>query len=180
MKVFVARHGESDWNARSAVCGMGNGMLTEKGKAEAQALADKLKAGQKKNQIKYIFVSPLQRARDTASYTERALGLHAVVDDRLHEVYFGLLEDASYSDSEFNRIKNEPFVSFPEGESLTRTAQRVYNFLDELKAKKLDGNVLLVCHGMMMKVVRTYFKDISMDEFRHFSVSNCALEEYEL
>ena len=40
MKVYVARHGQTQWNAENKVCGRTDQPLTEAGLAQAQLLAD--------------------------------------------------------------------------------------------------------------------------------------------
>ena len=39
MKLYVARHGQTDWNAENRVCGSTNRPLTEKGKEQADQTA---------------------------------------------------------------------------------------------------------------------------------------------
>ena len=49
MKLFVARHGETDGNVNELACGIWESELTEKGRRQAQALAERLKDEQAKN-----------------------------------------------------------------------------------------------------------------------------------
>ena len=89
MKIFVVRHGETEWNAVNKVCGRTDVPLSEKGHEQAKTLAIQLKENQSKNDIRHIFVSPLMRARQTASYIEDVLGIRAIVEDDLIEMNFG-------------------------------------------------------------------------------------------
>ncbi len=73
MKVLLIRHGDPDY-ARDA--------LTERGHAEAEALAEHLRA----TRIDDIYVSPMGRAQATASYTAHAQRRQAVTLDWLHEL----------------------------------------------------------------------------------------------
>lgn len=181
MKLFVARHGESDRNARHLICGSGNAILTEKGWGQARELARMIQEGKDAYGITHIFVSPLRRARETASCVEEALQVKAVVDSRLHEVYFGEMEECHYPYPEFDYIKGQPFMHFPGGgESMASAAARVYPLIEEVKAMKIDGNVLFVCHGMIMRVIRTYFKDMSNEEFLAQQIGNCTLDCFDL
>ncbi|MGN1482062.1 histidine phosphatase family protein [Porcipelethomonas sp.] len=72
MKILIIRHGEPDYSIDS---------LTEKGWREAELLSDKLK----NMQIKAFYVSPLGRARDTASFTLEKTGQTAEICDWLRE-----------------------------------------------------------------------------------------------
>lgn len=43
-----------------------------------------------------------------------------------------------------------------------------------------DKTVLLVCHGGVCRIIRTYFEDMTNDAFFHYSPDNAAVAEYEL
>ena len=74
MRILIIRHGDPDYE---------NDTLTEKGKREAELLAQKLA----KEKIDYIYCSPLGRAKDTCAYTAKALGKEkeVVIKDWLRE-----------------------------------------------------------------------------------------------
>ncbi len=182
MKLFITRHGETDYNAKALLSGTSEAMLTDKGKEQARALADKMLAEKEKMNIKTIFVSPLQRARDTSSYIEKALGIEAIVDSRISEIDFGDLEGASWPSDEFLYVRDNPFVRFPNGESLLGAAHRAYSFIEEVKQKykNQDGNILFVCHGLITVLMTTFFNDLSQEEFAKLRIKNCALLEFDL
>ena len=179
MKLFVTRHGETDWNSRHMVCGISEADLSEAGKAQAKELAEALRKNQEANRICNIFVSPLRRARETALPIEEALGIRANVIEDLHEVDFGIYEGADWYDPGFQVVKYEPFMRFPGGETIVRAAQRVYDVLDGIKSS-YTGNSLIVCHGTIMRLIDTYFNSYSLDEYRAIHPGNCELREYEL
>ena len=180
MKLFVARHGETDGNVNELACGIWESELTEKGKQQAQALASRLKDEQDQNNITAIFVSPLKRARDTAAAIEKALHLTAIPDERLKEINFGCFEGKKWNTPEFLHIYKNPFLQFPGGESLTHVAYRAYDIIEEIKTKPQNGNVLFVCHGVFMTMVQTYFQSLSMEEFFHLEIKNCQLLTFDL
>ncbi len=72
MKILIVRHGEPDYE---------NDTLTEKGWREAGFLSERLSS----LKISACYVSPLGRARDTASFTLKELGLAAKELDWLRE-----------------------------------------------------------------------------------------------
>ena len=131
MKLFITRHGETDWNVQEKVCGISEAQLTENGRQQAQLLAQQLERDKDKNNIGAIYVSPLKRARETASYIEQALHIQAVVEKRIQEVNFGSFEGKNWKSDEFLKIRNSPFMKFPGGESLTSAAARSYSFIEE-------------------------------------------------
>ena len=65
------------------------------------------------------------------------------------------------------------------GESVFDIVNRVYGLIDELYGKYPDKNILLVCHGGVCRVIETYFRDMTRDEFAHFFMGNCELREGE-
>ena len=62
MKLYVVRHGQTDYNIDNKVCGISNVELTDLGKQQAIKAREQLED----QKIDYIFASPLQRAYDTA------------------------------------------------------------------------------------------------------------------
>ena len=158
MYLFTVRHGESEWNVRRKICGMVDVSLTEKGWEQAREAARILKEHQPENQIRHILVSPMLRARQTASCIEEALSLTAVLEPRIHEIDFGDLEGVGYDD----------------------LAARLYQVIDTLPERFHGENVLWVCHGMMSKLTATYFRSYSFQEFQSIRIHNCQIVRYDM
>lgn len=176
MKLYAARHGETVWNERELVSGLTDVELTEKGLKQAEILAEKMRD----KKIDVIIASPLQRARITAEKTARIFGLEVITDERLIEQNYGIYEGVSRFDEGFLRNKSYFAYNFPGGESMMKTAQRVYNFLDEIKEKYSGKNVLVVCHNGVIRVLNTYFNDLTNQEYFNYTLDNCGYEEYDL
>ena len=176
MKIYLARHGETQWNVDKRISGVTDIPLTERGVEQAKALAEEAK----KHPIDMIFASPLKRAQETARYTAEALGLPIITEMRLREVDFGEFEGTDQRAEEYWRIKLEPAIRFPGGESQFDVVARIYPFLDELKEKYPDKNILLVCHGSLGRFIETYFHDgWTEDKLMHWFFPNCCFVEYE-
>ena len=181
MKLFVVRHGETDWNSKMLACGVSEALLTEKGKNQAKELAERLAAEQDKNKISLIYVSPLKRAIATAAYIEKTLGIKAKIDERLKEINFGDFEMKKWRTSEFLHIHKNPFLKFPGGESFAQVAHRAYSMIEEVKREHTsNGNVLFVCHGILTAAIYTYFKPFSSEELLRLEIKNCQLLEFDL
>ena len=127
-----------------------------------------------------ILVSPMLRARQTAAPTAEKLGVPVIVDDRLIEQNYGIYEGVSRFDEGFLSNKRHFAYRYPGGESMMDVAHRVYGLLEEIRQKYAGKNVLLVCHGGVCRVIRTYFEDMTNDEYFHYSEENAAVREYEL
>jgi probable phosphoglycerate mutase len=176
MRLFVTRHGQTTWNVLNKVCGRTDAPLTELGRQQAQALAEKTKdLG-----IELIIASPLQRALDTAKAVSAVCGAPIIIDDRLIEQDYGIYEGVDRKDEGFQSNKRMFAYRYPQGESMMQLAGRVYGLLDEVKGKYADKTVLLVCHNGICRVIHSYFADMTNEEFAAFSMENAALAQYEL
>lgn len=80
MKLILIRHGDPDYSIDS---------LTEKGWKEAKLLADRISA----MQVKEFYLSPLGRAKDTASVTLHKMNREATVLPWLREFYAPIIDN---------------------------------------------------------------------------------------
>ena len=85
MKLIIIRHADPDYEKDS---------LTEKGWKEADYLSDRIT----KMDIKAFYVSPLGRARDTASITLKKMNREAKILPWLREFHAPILEEETGSD----------------------------------------------------------------------------------
>jgi probable phosphoglycerate mutase len=176
MKLYVARHGETQWNALNKVCGRTDLPLTELGHRQAQLLAERTAhLG-----IDVIIASPMLRARQTAKPAAERLGIPVLTDGRLIEQDYGIFEGVDRQDPGFLSNKRQFAYRYPGGESMMDVAHRVYSLIFELKEKYPDKNILLVCHGGVCRIIRTYFEDMTNEEFFRYSEENAAVREYHL
>lgn len=177
MKLYVARHGQTAWNAERRICGRTDLELTEEGKKQAVVLAEQV-AGKG---IARILVSPLRRAQQTAGFIAEKLNLPLETELRLIEQCYGIYEGQDVKTEGFLHSKSQFARRYPGGgESMMQLAARLYPLIDEVRAAGGPGNVLFVCHGGVCRVIHTYFEDMTNEEFVRYSAPNCQLEEYEL
>lgn len=176
MKLFVARHGETRWNAMNKVCGRTDLPLTDVGFRQAEKLADRTE----NLGIDLIIASPMLRARQTAEAVATRLGLEIMTDDRLIEQDYGIFEGADRKDPGFLANKRQFAFRYPGGESMMDVAYRVYSLIEEVRVKYPDRTVLLVCHGGVCRLLRTYFEDMTNEAFFHYSEENANIREYTL
>lgn len=187
MKIYVLRHGETSMNSLDQVCGISNVALSEKGKSQAFAAAEKLK--QKLNGIKIdaIYVSPLLRAQETAQAVQTILSKNGlcpanfVIDERLIEQNYGNFEGKSRLDKAFEESKCQFADKSHNQESLLAVAYRVYDFLHDLKRNGGSiKTVLIVTHGAVCRMIHSYFNSMANEEFGAWRAINCQTDEYEL
>ena len=174
MKLYVARHGKTPWNEQGRVCGKTDVPLTDKGREQAHSMAEKtIGCG-----INRIIASPLQRALQTAQIVSEVCGAAVFTDPRLIEQDYGTFEGQLWSPA-FQENKSHFAKCYPGGESHMKVAARTYALLDELKTEG-GAPTLLVCHGGVCRVMRTYFEDMTNEEFTSYAMQNCGVLEYEL
>ena len=176
MKLYIARHGQTLWNVENRVSGRTDIPLTEVGLAQAKLLADSAVG----KGIEVILASPLLRARQTAQAVSDAIGVPVLIDERLMELDFGIYEGAPRSDPGFQHTRAQFPTRYPGGESAFQLAHRVYSALEDVKRKYDGKTVLLVCHGGVCRMVRSYFMDLTNDEYSYYFAPNAELVEYEL
>ncbi len=180
MKVYVVRHGQTEWNVQKKVMGRFDAPLTEVGLEQAKEVSNKLKY----IDIDLIICSPLKRAKQTAKVINKNKNISIIYDDRLIERYFGNLEGVLIDSINFNEYwdyyKN---LDDNNVETMHKMFKRIYNFLDDIKEKYKNKNVLLVTHGGVGMSINCYFQNnIPKGSLRElgFQLKNCELKEYEI
>ena len=61
---------------------------------------------------------------------------------------------------------------------MMQVAVRVYAFLEEIKKQYNGKNVLIISHGGVCRIIKTYFDDMTNEEFFQYGLPNCKLEAY--
>lgn len=175
MKILIARHGETEWNKENRILGRTDIPLNDTGIMQAKTLKENIMYP-----FRYVIASPLQRAELTAKIICEERDIDIIYDKRLMEMDFGIYEGKDREDESYQKAKRKFFTKYPQGESYFHLAQRVYNCLDEIIERYKDGNVLMVTHNGICRVIRTYFHDLENEEFVQYSVENCGVEVYDL
>ncbi len=174
MNIYIARHGETEWNKNNRVCGRTDIDLTENGKDQAEILAEKLAT----ESIDLIISSPLKRATQTSKIISEICNAPVVNDNRLIEQDYGIYEGVDRQNSDFLTNKRNFAYRYPNGESMLQVAARVYPMIEELKEKYEDKNILLLCHGGVCRVLKTYFQDMTNEEFFKYVLLNAEFEKF--
>lgn len=171
--IYYTRHGQTVWNVERKICGASDVELTELGHAQGIELGEKIKA--ERLPIDEILYSPLQRAAQTALHIAEITGIPARAEERLREQCFGKYEGTPRRGEEFQAAKQHFIDSFEGGETMLRLAQRIYNLLDELRKEDGKKTYLLVAHNGISRVVRSYFEDMTNEEYAGYGIRNCEI-----
>jgi len=105
-----------------------------------------------------------------------------IYDDRLMEREGGKLTLTALGEYYTKEYYNYYSTNIVEGlETLPELFKRVHSFLDEIKEKYKNKNILLVTHGAVSRAIQFYFEDMPNDGMLLVSgQKNCEIKEYEL
>jgi broad specificity phosphatase PhoE len=155
-RLWLARHGETDWNRDGRFQGQTDSLLNASGLEQARQVADLLvDAG-----IQAIYCSDLQRAKLTAQIIGKKLKLIPKVDENLREInlgkWEGMLRDqiiSQYREVWDRRQLDPVHVRPPGGENLLELAERVWAATDKIAKLHPKGKVLIVSHGVALACI---------------------------
>lgn len=183
-KIYLARHGQDEDNAAGILNGHRNTPLTSIGVGQANDLAQKIK--ENNLDIAKIYSSPLQRAYKTAEIVADILNLkRPKILELLIERDFGIMTGKFVKDIEKlcspNIIKSNPityFISPESAETFPQLIERAEELLLRVKKEDNNGDILLVTHGDIGKMIYAAFYDLDWKEILtqfHFGNSEILL-----
>jgi len=177
--VYLTRHGQDYDNARHILNGHRNYPLTELGKKQARQAAKKLR----RKKISLIYCSPLRRCRQTASIINEAIGdIPIIIEPQLIERDFGTLTGCHVDDivlhgKKFLHTKKiKYFMSAPSAEPFGKVLQRARRVIKKIRSDRRNGNVLIVTHNDVGKMLEAAAKKITITQsLSGKSISNCEI-----
>lgn len=176
--ILLIRHGENNYVRQGRLPGRKPGLhLNEKGRQQAQILAEKLKEAP----IKAVYSSPLERALETAQPIAEALGLEVVPREGLIETDVGEWQDKKLKGLARLKIWRQLMVApsrfrFPGGEGFVEAQERIRREIDTLCAMH-DPKDLIVCvsHADPIKLAIAFYLGLPIDLFQRLSVSPASI-----
>jgi len=165
--ILLARHGETDWNAVGRWQGHTDRPLTEQGRRQAAALAERLA----NVEIDAVYSSDLLRAVETAEPVARRLGLPLQTLPELREVdvgtWAGLTRDevAERFPDGFRRW-SEWQTGWDDGETYDEMGERVVGAILRLADEHPGGRILVVSHGGAIRALHAAAAGIDIAAFR--------------
>ncbi|WP_165351727.1 histidine phosphatase family protein [Priestia megaterium] len=175
--LYFVRHGETQYNVEKRMQGFCDSPLTERGIFQAKSVGK----GLSDINFKAAYSSDSQRVLDTAKYAIGNQDIPLIIDPRLKEMNFGVLESLLEEEifEEHGNILEKLFsfknldVAAPDGESYVQLFTRTTSAVgDIIKKHALDGgNVLIFSHGI---TIGNYILQITQSE--QYSVhENCSV-----
>ena len=176
MKIYLVRHGETDWNQAGLLQGQTDIALNVQGLEQAHDAAERLK----KVPFEIAFCSPLIRAKRTAEIIIGDRKITLTTDERLRELNFGPWEGVdirTIRDAASQPFTNPGSYIPPVGaESFAQLYHRSGEFVDQVLLP-LEGTyetVLVVAHGGVNRSILNPVLNIPVDDFWRVHMGNCA------
>ena len=176
MKIYLVRHGETDWNQAGLLQGQTDIALNAQGLEQAREAAERLK----EVPFEIAFCSPLIRAKRTAETIIGDRKITLTTDERLRELNFGPWEGVdirSIKDAASQPFTNPGSYIPPVGaESFAQLYKRSGEFVDQVLLP-LEGTyetVLVVAHGGVNRSILNPVLNIPVDNFWRMHMGNCA------
>jgi broad specificity phosphatase PhoE len=165
--ILLARHGESDWNRAKRWQGFADRPLTELGREQALALADRLRD----TELDAVYSSDLQRARETAEIVARSKELHVEVVRDLREVDVGSWSGLTRAEAEARFPDDyarwvQGGEGWNDGETYAEMSRRVVRAILLIADQYRNGRVLVVAHGGSIRAVHAAALGLDVHAYR--------------
>lgn len=177
MKIYVVRHGQTDYNINGLFQGRKDIPLNSVGIKQAEETAQKFK----NIPVDIILVSPLTRAKETAKYISNVTGIKPVIEQDLIERNFGDMEGKpNREDCNIKMLLDyEKNYNICNVEPIQSLFKRVSDCLDKIIDKYMGKNVVLVTHGGVAQAIDIYFHGFPKNkDLQSIALKNCEVREY--
>jgi len=159
-KIILVRHGQDEDNAARILNGRRDRPLTDIGREQARATAEKLR----EHQIDLVYTSPQRRAWETATIIADALGTRRPArNSLLMERDFGILTGKPIADIPKHSKRSIQvgdityFLEAEGAEDFFSVYWRAGNALRQIQFAELGRTCLVVAHGDITKMMRGAF-----------------------
>ena len=176
MKITLVRHAQTEANYQNKIQGRSNNPLNDEGRRACLKLRDKLKD----KHYDVCFMSPLARAVETAVLLigDRVL---TIPDNRLIERDMGEIEGKSRFSYDYHKYWDYNLNCSDQWiEPVQDIFKRCEDFLNYVKEKYPDGDILIVSHASPVRALHHILRKTDLNSDLTFSVENCYVEEIEI
>ena len=177
-KIYLVRHGETDWNREDRCQGCIDTDLNNEGLRQAELVAQRLA----NEEIHAIYCSNLKRAYRTAQIIAKKCGLNVTKSEALNEISFGDWEGLTFEeirkrhDYDYNVWRLSPHTAlFPGEGSLANVYDRVMKYVDEIILQNAGKNILIVSHGGVIKLIILGLLGIGLEAYNKFYIANTSV-----
>lgn len=177
-KLFLIRHGESEWNCLNKIQGQKNTLLTNLGEKQALYLGNRLID----EKIDIIYTSDLIRAYNTAEIISKRINKPLVINKSIREINFGSWEGLTIEEIQ-NQYKDEYLIWLKEPdkldikgfENLRSLQNRAMESVNDIILENSGKSVAIVSHGAILKTIILGLLCIDISHYKNISLSNVSL-----
>ena len=178
IKIYIARHGETTWNAEGRAQGRSDPDLSPKGYEQSLVLLEHLKD----KPISAIYTSTLRRSILTARPVADRLGLPVHKEPELDEIALGIMEGMKFTDiegkmkTEWERFReNRLTYHVPGAENYTDVSNRVKPFKERILRDHEGQEILVVAHRGVNRMLVGLLLEVSLEESLEIEQTNDCL-----
>jgi broad specificity phosphatase PhoE len=165
-KLYLLRHGETDWNREGRYQGQSDVPLNAQGQKQARFLAEQMADVD----VTSLYASDLSRAIDTANAVSKSVNCEVQIVPEFREIHQGEWEGMLFPDikekysKELRDRKSDPLnVAPPGGETVGQFKDRILSgFRKVLGQHKSGDTVVIVSHGFTIAVARVHFSGLDI------------------
>ena len=179
--LLAIRHGETEWNSQGRFQGHLNSVLNREGRAQAEALGERLA----RERFDLLLSSDLGRALQTAGAIAIRTGHEIVVEPRLRERRMGIFQgltpaevQARYPDDYARFRSRDPDYVIPEGESARQLFERSVACFTELAERHAGLTLATVTHGGVLAMLYRHATGMPLDAPRDFHLHNTGVNRF--
>ncbi|MCF6465123.1 histidine phosphatase family protein [Clostridium sp. Cult2] len=182
-KIYLVRHGESEWNVSKKIQGQQDIPLTGTGIKQAHLIGNRLI----NEKIDRIYSSDLSRAYITAKIIGSKLNMDVIPMKEFREINFGIWEGIT-NDKMSKEHKKELILwrkspdklHIKDAETLKELQLRAMNGINMIIDNEDVDNILIVSHSATLKIIILGLLDMDLTYFKNFTVNNVSLSIVEV
>lgn len=183
MRLFLVRHGETDWNKNGIFRGTSDVPLNDVGRAQVASLGKALSD----IPIRKIYSSHLSRALDTAKAIARGHRQERIitVDEGLSDIDRGEWAGLTHQQAKekYPELYEKWFsapqeVQFPGGNALSYIQDRSRAVIERIQ-REFNGDVVVVTHHVVIRALLCSLLDIPLSHFRGFEAFPASISQLE-
>lgn len=173
---FFVRHAVTSHTGKKLSGWMEGIPLTEEGRDQAAAVADRLA----EVPFKAVYSSPIDRTLETARAIAARHGLEVRTLRKLGEVEYGTWTNRPLKvlarTKLWTKVQGWPSAArFPEGETLREVQNRAVDEVDRLANEHPKDAICCVSHGDVIKLVLAHYMGVHIDLFQRIVVAPASI-----
>ncbi|KNZ71191.1 phosphoglycerate mutase [Thermincola ferriacetica] len=183
VRIYLVRHGETNWNKSLKYQGHKDVPLNDEGKKQAEKIGLRLA----KEKIDAVYSSDLSRARETAAAIARHHNKQVITLREFRETNFGCWEGltyveivAAYEEVMLNWRKNPWQTKIPGGECLEEVVNRTNGMFWQLVEKHAGENIVIVAHGGTNRTIIAGILGMDFNDYWKLKQDNVCLNIIEV